>query len=250
MDTEIFKKAGLTESQAKGYIALIEHGKLTAQELAIKTGEKRTNAYAIADKLVLFGLATKSTDERAAKYSANHPSALEALAEKRRKILVQNEKQVKNSIGSLIDFFYQNTEMPGTRTLQGIDGIKAVYEDTLKSNNDIYLVRTTADDLTISTDYLYSYVSQRAHKGIKTFGLYPQTNTPIPYLSTREYKKLLITPTFIPMDTYTAPVEINVYGDKVAFISFSETQMATIIQSPPIAQAMRQLLALLSRQLS
>ena len=39
-DTTILRKAGLTESQAKGYLALIEHGQLTPVELAEKTGEK------------------------------------------------------------------------------------------------------------------------------------------------------------------------------------------------------------------
>lgn len=50
--------------------------------------------------------------------------------------------------------------------------------------------------------------------------------------------------TVLQRDNYTAPVEIDVYGNKVAFISFGETQMATIIDSPPVADAMRQLLRL------
>ena len=49
----------------------------------------------------------------------------------------------------------------------------------------------------------------------------------------------------LPDNTYTAPVEIDVYGDKVALIAFGETQMATIITSPPIAESLRQVLRII-----
>ena len=51
--------------------------------------------------------------------------------------------------------------------------------------------------------------------------------------------------TFLPENHYSAPVEIDVYGNKVAFISYGDTQMATIIDSPPIAESLRQLCQLL-----
>ena len=47
------------------------------------------------------------------------------------------------------------------------------------------------------------------------------------------------------VEDYTSPMEIMVYGDKVAMIAFGETQMATIITSPIIAEAMRQILKIL-----
>ena len=52
---DIIRKAGLTESQAKGYLALIEHGMLTPTELADHTSESRTNAYMICEKLEKLG---------------------------------------------------------------------------------------------------------------------------------------------------------------------------------------------------
>ena len=50
-DTNILQKAGLTESQAKGYLALIKNGALSPVELAKKTDESRTNGYMICEKL-------------------------------------------------------------------------------------------------------------------------------------------------------------------------------------------------------
>lgn len=152
------RKAGLTESQAHSYLALIEHGQLTPAELAEKTGESRTNGYMICEKLASLGLATKK-DDRKVVYRPTHPSALESLAERRRKVLVRNEQEVKRSLSPLLDMFYAVSETPGTRTLQGVEGIKEVYADTLRTKSDIYLVRTTADTPDLGIDFLTPTVS-------------------------------------------------------------------------------------------
>ncbi len=248
MDTSLLRKAGLTESQAKGYLALIEHGALTPAQLAETTGETRTNAYAVADKLVELGLASK-TDGRGVTYSPAHPSALEILAEKRRKILVRNEQEVKQGISPLIDLFYATTAQPGTRTLQGVEGIKEVYDDTLKAKQDIYLVRTTADVPDLGLEYLDSYRQRRADAGIDTYALTPDSPIARQHRDSGADERLRFHRTMIAQDTYTAPVEINVYGNKVALLAYGKTQMATIITSPPVAEAMRQLLGLLFQAL-
>ena len=249
MDITILRKAGLTESQAKGYLALIEHGSLSPIKLATYTGETRTNAYAIADKLVTLGLATKKDDKPVA-YTANHPSSLETLAERRRKVIIANERAVKDNISPLIDMFYAATEMPGTEVFQGIDGIKSVYNDTLKTKSDIYLLRTTADTVDLGESYLNSYRTKRAQLSIHTYALTPDTQLGRQYATDGTDEAMLFHRTFMRDGTYTAPVEIDVYGNKVALIAFGDTQMATVITSPPIAEAMRQLLRLLADQLA
>jgi len=247
MEIDILKKAGLTESQAKGYLALIENGELTPNELAQITGETRTNAYAIVDKLVSFGLATKKDSSKAI-YIANHPSTVETLAERRRKALVKNEQEVKRGISPLVDLFYAHNELPGTRVLQGIEGIKEVYADTLRTKKDIYLVRTTADVPDLGLEFLEKYREKRAATGIHTYGITTYTKYGHKASIDGTDEAMLFIRTFIPDNSYTAPVEIDIYGDKVAFISFGETQMATIINSPTIAEAMRQIIKIVSSQ--
>jgi len=249
MELDILKKAGLTESQAKGYLALVENGDLTPNELAKISGENRTNAYAIVDKLVSLGLATKKDSSKAI-YIANHPSAIETLAERRRKAIVRNELEVKQGLSPLIDLFYANHELPGTRTLQGVDGIKEVYADTLRTKKDIYLVRTTADYSVLGLDYLEDYREKRAAAGIHTYGLTTYTKYGYKASTDGTDEQMLFIRTFMPEQSYTAPVEIDIYANKVAFISFGETQMATIIDSPTIAEAMRQIVKLLSEHLA
>ncbi len=239
------RKAGLSESQAKCYLALIEHGQLSPTDIAAVTGESRTNSYMVCERLELLGLITRKEGKKIM-YTPAHPSALETLAEKRRKIMVRNEYEVKQSLTPLIDLFYASTEMPGTRTLQGVEGIKEVYRDTLRTKQDLYLLRSDHDTSVMGIDFFNEYKARRAAKGIHTFALTPDS-LEVVHNQARD-EELGITRTILPKGYYTGAAEIDVYGSKLAFISFGDTQMATIIDSPPIAEAMRQVLSLLMRQ--
>ena len=141
---EILKKVGLTDSQARVYYCLLQDGTMSPPELAEKTGLSRENCYAIANRLTELGI-IEHTDDKKANYRVLNPSALEVLAEKRRKIMAKNEKFVKDNLSSLMDIFYANNEMPGARTLEGPDGIKEVYLDILRVKKDVYFLRTEAD---------------------------------------------------------------------------------------------------------
>lgn len=249
-EIDILKRAGLNEAQAKLYDCLLKNGALSPTELATKTGQSRENCYAIAKKLIELGV-IEQTDDKKTKYQVLNPSALEVLAEKRRKVVAKNEKLVKENLSSLLDIFYANNEMPGARTLEGIEGIKEVYMDVLRVKKDVYLLRTKADDVMgsdkDSESFLKKYRDQLPLLGIHTYALTPVTKEAISYAKTGRDEAILFHRTWMDEEDYTAPVAIQVYGDKAALISFGETQMATIITSPIIAEAIRQMLKIMMK---
>jgi len=247
-EIDILKKAGLSEPQAAIYNCLLQNGALTPAELADITKQSRENCYALAKRLVELGL-IEETDDKKKKYRVLNPSALETLVEKRRKVMVKNEKYVKENLSTLLDVFYANNEMPGARTLEGIEGIKETHNDVLRTRKDVYLLRTRADDV-LGNDqdadsFLKYYREQLPILGINTYALTPVTKTAVKNAKTGRDKALLFHRTFMPEEEYTSPMEMMVYGDKVAMICFGETQMATIITSPIIAEAMRQIMKIM-----
>ena len=221
---------------------------MSPSELAEETGLSRENCYAIANRLTELGI-IEHTNDKKANYRVLNPSALEVLAEKRRKIMAKNEKFVKDNLSSLMDIFYANNEMPGARTLEGLEGVKAVYEDTLRVRRDIYLLRTRADMVLGHDDvksFMHQYRDRRAELGIHTYALTPVTKYAISNnVRTGRDREIKFHRTWMPEEDYTAPVEIQAYGDKVSMIAFGETEMATIIVSPLIAEAMRQVLKIM-----
>lgn len=245
----IVKKAGLNDAQAKVYLALVENGALSPAKLAELTGEKRENCYNITKKLQELNLIAETGDKKKS-YQALNPSNLEILAEKRRKAVQRNERLLKDNMGSLLDLFYANNELPGSRTLQGLDGIKEAYKDALRTKKDVYLIRTVADKM-IGVDednasFLHNYREQLPKLGMHTFALTPDTAHARQLVKRGRDKEINFHRTFMPEDAYTAPVAVHIYGSKVAFIAFGDTQMTTIIDSPVIAEAMRQLHGMLT----
>ena len=244
-ETDILKKAGLSEAQADVYSCLLTNGAMTPTELAERTEQSRENCYAVAKRLVELGLIEQVGDKKA-KYKVLNPSALETLVEKRRRIMAKNEKFVKDNLSSLLDIFYANNEMPGARTIEGIDGVREVYEDNLRVRKDLYFIHTkNPDSLGKDKDpdsFMRKYRDQRPLLGIHTYALTPATEKRLKRFSKIRDEATNFHRTWMPESDYTAPVEIQAYGDKVAIISFGETQMATIIISPVIAEAMRQIL--------
>lgn len=235
------RKAGLTESQANAYLALIKHGPLTPVMLANKTGESRTNAYMICEKLDSLGLATKK-DAKKATYSPAHPSALETLAEKRRKVIQRDEQSVKNGIADIISFYYEHAEMPGVRYLEGREGQTKVYEDILAQKQSMYLVRTPNEKKFFGKEILGDFIARRIKNQIEVVALTPfldDSNTdPV------KDEADLLDRQFMPADSYTAPVEIDIYGNRTSFISYGEELTGIIIDNPHIALAMQQIFQL------
>ena len=249
-ETDILKKVGLNKAQAAIYSCLLKNGTMSPAELAAKTGQSRENCYAVTKKLVELGL-VEQTDDKKANYRVLNPSALEVLAEKRRKIVTKNEKFVKDNISSLLDIFYANNEMPGARTLEGKEGIEEVYRDILRVKKDVYFLRTNADedfwnDNDENQDFLEQYREQRTLLGIKTYALTPVTSKAVKHVRAGGDNAWNFERTWMPKDDYTAAAEIWVYGDKVAICTYGETQISTIISSPTIAEAMRQILKIMT----
>lgn len=246
---DILKKAGLNEAQASVYECLLKNGAMTPTELASYTKQSRENCYMITKKLTELGLIEQTGDKKA-KYRVLNPSNLEIMVEKRRKIVAKNEKLVKENISSLLDIFYANNEMPGARTLEGIEGIKEVYKDNLRVKKDVYFIRTTADRALSGEEndnFLHNYRDQLPLLGIHTYALTPVNRDAIKKVKMGRDEAINFHRTWMPEEDYMAPVQIQVYGDKVAMIAFGETQMATIITSPVIAEAMRQILKIMMK---
>ena len=248
----MLKKAGLSDTQAEIYDCLLRNGAMTPAELSKKTSQSRENCYAIIKKLIDLEL-IEQTKSKKATYRVLNPSNLEVLAERRRKVAAKNEKVVKDNISSLLDVFYTNNELPGSRTMEGIEGLKDVYNDVITTKKDVYIIRNTTDRKFWNSnekyhDFLMRHREQRAINGIHAYSLTPVNSNSVRNSKTGDDEAHNYHRTWIPTEDYTAPVEIQVYGDKVALISFGETIMSTIIISPSIAEAMRQIIKIMIKQ--
>lgn len=87
-------------------------------------------------------------------------------------------------------------------------------------------------------------MGKRAKLGIKTHMLGPYSDGFYEWASEHD-QELNRDVTWFPPKSYTAPVEISTYGDKVSLISFGKETVGTIVESPQIAEAFRQVFDLM-----
>jgi sugar-specific transcriptional regulator TrmB len=247
MNPQLLQKVGLSKSQAETYLVLIEKGQLTPPQVADLTHESRTNTYMILQKLDNLGLVEKVTSSKKLAYQPLNPIALEKLAEDHRIETVNSEQQIKQNMPQMLSYFYSFTEKPGIRLLQGLDGLKEIYQDTLRTKEDIYFMRTPVEVKFLGEDFFEEYKKKRAALGITTHAY-----TVGPPTLRRSYDDKLnkMVRTWIELDSYTAPVEINVYGSKVSYLVYGDEVMGVIIQSQQIADSMRQMFKMIESKKS
>lgn len=242
MNQSILTNIGLTPDQAETYEFLLKSGSLTPLQLMELSGENRSNAYMALAKLEELGLAVRDETEKRLTYVPINPAKLESLLEERQQKLTESRRKLEESLPELLSTFYTSTKRPGMKFYEGEDSLKRVYQDHLDTKEDVYFVRTPADEDFFGKE-LYEYMEKRAEAGITAHGLAPVTEGRLDYAKEND-KRLKRKMTWCSPNQYTAPVEISIYGNKTAFISFGKEVVASIIESPQIADAMRQLFKL------
>lgn len=243
MDTSVLTGIGLTEAQAKAYITLTQLGPTAPPVLADKINETRSNTYKVLDKLVELGLARKLEHENKIRYRVENPTALESLARQKRDAALAEEHRIKDALPKLMTFFYTYSEQPGVRFYQGHDGIKQIFDDMLRTRQDIYLIRSPADVKFYDEVFFAEFRRKRSELGITTHAITPNVASAVHNIDVDKLNKF--NRTWIPAYAYTGNVEWDIYGNKVALISYGDEAIGMIIESPQIAESCRQLFNLL-----
>jgi sugar-specific transcriptional regulator TrmB len=127
-------------------------------------------------------------------------------------------------------------KQPKVRFYHGIEGLKAMYWESLKSKETIVGYGSIDEVLSSFKEYIQEYMKERIKKKIHVRGIVPST------VKSQEYAKLnpaqLRELVLVPKDSFPMTNEINIYDDKVAIFSFRE-QVGVIIQSQDIANSQK-----------
>ncbi len=125
------QKIGLTEKEAKIYLAALQLGGDKVQEIAVKAGLKRSTAYVILDELKQKGLIFHEKKPGADIYVAVNPDALKHMMDDRKKSLDE-------ALPFLRAMHAGEKSKPQVQVFEGVEGMKHIYLDTLwKSKGEI-----------------------------------------------------------------------------------------------------------------
>lgn len=225
----IVKNIGLTQKEAKVYLACLELGPSPASSIASRAKFNRVSTYDILEKLLQKGFVNFVIQNKIKYFNPTRPQVIAHEVERK----TQEFKKALPELNRL----YGETSHPRVRYLEGIDGIKAIYADTLTSKTEILNYANSKEIRDHWTNYDKEYVEKRAGKKIFLRGIAPmdQYGEKVHKEDKKYYRDIRL----VPAKKFDFGNEINIYDDKVAIISFKEDLIGMIIESHEIANTQR-----------
>jgi len=234
---ETLEQVGIEGKKAEIYLACLELGGATAYLIAKKTGLKRPTTYDIISQLMKEGLVHASFKGKIKYYSPADPQVLLNKAKER-------EEKIKAVMGSLQNLYNSPKDKPFIRYFAGKEGIKEMYEDSLRSLNkgDEILAFVGESVLEQLPDYVADYIKRRVEKGIPVRGICKKNEIIMKHLENNQALRQL---KLIDEKDFPLSNETNIYKNKVAIASYGREMFGMLIESEEISRAQKAIFNLL-----
>jgi sugar-specific transcriptional regulator TrmB len=227
MENTILQQLGFNENQVFVYEFLLQNGTQKASIIAKNTPLQRGVVYKTLDELVdMHVIEKRESLGSVALFEPLHPSVLKSVAEHRVRRAQNIENIVDNEIGSFVSLYNLANNKPGIEFYDGIDGVKKVIYDTLKSKTAIY----TYADMEQVNKYIgkinAEYAKKRDRLDIMKKVLLVDSDYTHRLLES--YQKTNLDIRFVKNVPHFATV-MQIYDNKVSYVTLSEEKMIGII---------------------
>lgn len=232
MDQKMLLKLGLTKVQSELLLALLENGSQKASNLAKITKRPRGVAYKGLEELIDLSLVNKQIAKNGLTlFKAEHPSRLEKILASKEKDLSKTKEEFLNSLPDFISAYNLISNKPGVKFYEGEEGIKKVLEDTLLNNPDkkLYTFSDVASYATYLSDWNTNYYAPKRKKlAVYEQVIIPNNKKALSYM--KGYQSNDVTDIlFIDYKDYPFATEINIYNNRVSFVTFAPDFMVGVI---------------------
>ncbi|MBW3019818.1 hypothetical protein KY334_00850 [Candidatus Woesearchaeota archaeon] len=219
---ERLERVGLSSNEAKVYLYLVDHGLSKAGKIAKGAGIQRSSSYGAINSLVTKGLISYSNIGNVKHFQATGPDRLVEYIKEQEQLITEVLPELKKR--------HKANKVEGqVRMFKGTKGVKAVFKDIL---------RTGKDNVVFGDDGLFSrnmpvfckqFVREQNLNKMKTQVLTRKRG--VSYSKGTTYR-------FVDKSV-KSNVAVNIYGDKIAIIIWTDTPEAVIIENKDAAQSLK-----------
>lgn len=250
MNEKTFQELGLEKTEAKVYLALLQLGPSTVSEITKKAGITRTLGYHVLEKLGWYGLVDQVSGKNSKIiFSAEHPQRLLQHIKNKKNQWQKTLEKVEQKIPDLVSL-YKFADKPTIRYQEGVEGIKNIYEETLKSREEILSIMDVDGwDSTEFKSWAKEYNKKRSEHKIHERILLLDTKSARNWL--KDYKGSLKYTEYCwikkeqlkGIDLFNG--EINIYENKVVMALLKgPNKMGILIESNVLSNILRALFEL------
>lgn len=229
-----FESLGLTETEGKIYMALLELGGGYVSTVARRAKLPRVNCYYTIEKLHQQGLVGVIRKGNVHYYTAEPPQKLV-------NILEEKSEYAKKILPELLSITNALALKPKIKYYEGMEGIKNIFEDTLTAKKELVGYSNLKGVAELIPDYIPEYAMKKIEKRIKTRIICPSSPEAFEYTKKyypKGYPQELMEILFVNPKEFWFEHEILIYDDKVAVISLNpEESIGMIFESPVYAKS-------------
>ncbi len=223
---------GLDPKETKIYLALLELGSGTIQEVAKKSGVARTNIYNFIGPLKNKGVISEIKEGDKIILIPENPEVLVKRAE-------NNYQEMKNALPELMSIFNLPGSKPKVRFYEGLEGLKKGWDDLLdtrESGGKMYAFSDYEKMFeAFSVDFPWYVPEKRAKKKIFFYGV-AKDGAKGREVQAKDEEQMRETRLSRDLQLDT---EINIFENKVAMLSFRRPYSAVIIEDRAIAISLK-----------
>jgi sugar-specific transcriptional regulator TrmB len=227
---------GLSDKAAKVYLASLEIGSATAQNLAKKAGVNRPTTYVMIDWLTDNGLMSSFEKGKKRYFVAENPEQLGHLISTQKKEVEEKEVVAKRILNDLKSLSVFSKDRPNVQFYEGDEGTHALREEVLRSGEKELLE-------IVPLDLVRKFVPEDAHpedlrhairKKLRIKSVYSTTRGSIyPEKSGNSESR------FLAPENFGHDCEVIIFGDRVAMFTFGGKPVGFMVHSKEISQMMR-----------
>lgn len=238
MLSETLKKLGLTDYEAKVYLALLEIGEGTSGDILKKADIHTGKVYEILESLKNKGLISEIKKNNIRNYSATEPKRILDYLNKKKQDVVKTEKQVLNIMPLLLE----KVKSASKKTIKfevytGFEGFKTVFLKEIEkysSNTEVLVFGIQPKvnyDKKIRDFFKYKVYPERKRKKVLT--------KKIKDINTRKIKSSSNYPKRVKYLDYKSMTIVEIYKDLVLIESYLENPIILSIESEEVAKSFK-----------
>ncbi len=241
MNTEDLMKLGLSKTEAVLYLKLLQIGASDVHALIKETGFYKANVYDALERLCEKGIISKIIERNKRIYQLQNPESLVEFVQKKKSEIEQQEQIAKQLVKN-VELVKKHIHSQETAMVfKGLSGVKQIYSEIIKEKLNYLVFGSPKESESLIGDYYW----QNLHLKQKSLGIKAKM---IFHKSLRHWKKT------IPKDIvelrffdeeFEPLTETTIYGNKVAFVVWTEKPVITIIDNEHLAKSYRQIFSFL-----
>ncbi len=227
---------GLSDKECDVYVAMLELGPTSVQDIAKKAGVNRSTTYVMIESLRKRGLASTFEKGRKILFSAENPERLMSIISEHMGLLNTKRDRLSATLPRLMAIFNAVEDKPKVRFFEGDEGLISIREEIANSKEpiwELYAVDEMLMDL-VSIEPEMRIERTKKISGRALISVKPGFKVPffdINGIEVREidYNKLPFTG------------DLGICGSRVYILSHRSRGLGVIIDSADIAEVMKAL---------